>query len=415
MYDFLRMKEEIIRKNPASPDTSVSKLTVWSITILVFLMKNKNLCIHVIDHLRGFMSLQDPKYQLVIDWIKENIESGALKYGDRIKSEKELSQQFGLSRQTVRRATSELEKDKILTRVQGSGTYIGDRIQGIRREKHMNVAVMSTYIDSYIFPPTLKGIETVLSGQGYTTQLFFTDDRISQEADILESLLSKNDIDGLIAEPSKSALPNSNMKYYREIARRGIPILFFNASYHSLHMPCVRMDDDSAAKSATELLIKNGHRKIAGLFKCDDGQGHHRYNGYNKALLEAHLRPDAGRVIWIDTGVLSNLSLIKDYIFERLKGCTAVVCYNDEAAFQLINMCAASNIRVPEDLSVVSFDDSDLSRMCQIPFTSFIHPKEELGRKTAENLIRMIEDPGFDASYMFASQPVLRDSIKKLA
>ena len=42
-YDFLRMKLEIIRKNPASPDTPVSKLTAWSITILVFLMKNKNL------------------------------------------------------------------------------------------------------------------------------------------------------------------------------------------------------------------------------------------------------------------------------------------------------------------------------------------------------------------------------------
>ena len=69
------------------------------------------------------MAGQDPKYQLVIDWIKENIESGALKYGDRIKSEKELSEQFGLSRQTVRRATSELEKDKILTRVQIDGFF----------------------------------------------------------------------------------------------------------------------------------------------------------------------------------------------------------------------------------------------------------------------------------------------------
>lgn len=360
------------------------------------------------------MSGQDPKYQLIIDWIKENIESGALKYGDRIKSEKELADQFGLSRQTVRRATSELEKDKVLTRVQGSGTYVGDRVLGIRRERHMNVAVMSTYIDSYIFPPTLKGIETVLSGHGYTTQLFFTDDRISQEADILENLLSRNDIDGLIAEPSKSALPNPNMKYYREIARRGIPVLFFNASYHALHMPCVRMDDDRTAKSATELLINNGHRKIAGIFKCDDGQGHHRYAGYNKALIEAHIRPDAGRVIWIDTGTISNLSLIKDFIFERLKGCTAVLCYNDEAAFQLINLCTEHGIRVPDELSVVSFDDSDLSRICQVPFTSFIHPKEKLGRKTADNLLRMIEDPGFDASYMFESEPVLRESIRKI-
>ena len=112
--------------------------------------------------------------------------------------------------------------------------------------------------------------------------------------------------------------------------------------------------------------------------------------------------------------LFSNLNLIKDYIFERLKGCTAVVCYNDEAAFQLINMCIAADIRVPGDLSVVSFDDSDLSRMCQIPFTSFIHPKEELGRKVADNLIKMIDDPGFDASYMFESEPVIRKSVLKI-
>ncbi len=360
------------------------------------------------------MSAQDPKYQLVIDWIKENIESGSLKYGDRIKSELELSEQFGLSRQTVRRATSELEKDKVLTRVQGSGTYVGNRIQNVRRERHKNVAVMSTYIDGYIFPPTLKGIETVLSGQGYTTQLFFTDDRISQEGDILETLLSRNDIDGLIAEPSKSALPNPNMRFYREISRRGIPILFFNASYHSLHLPCVRMDDDKIAKSATELLIKNGHRRIAGLFKCDDGQGHLRYAGYNKALIEAGIRPDAERVIWTDTGVLSNLSIVHDYIFERIHNCTAVVCYNDEAAFQLINMCIADGIKVPEDISIVSFDDSDLSRMCQVPFTSYVHPKEELGRKAADNMLKMIEEPGFEAGFMFESEPVLRGSIRNL-
>ncbi len=360
------------------------------------------------------MSAQDTKYQIVIDWIKKNIESGSFKYGDRIKSEKEISEQFGLSRQTVRRATSELEREKVLTRIQGSGTYVGNRIQNVRRELHKNVAVMSTYIDSYIFPPTLKGIETVLSGKGYTTQLFFTDDRISQEEDILETLLSRNDIDGLIAEPSKSALPNPNLKYYREMARRGIPILFFNASYHSLHMPCVRMDDEKTAKNATELLIGSGHRKIAGLFKCDDGQGHYRYSGYNKALIEAGIRPDAGKVIWMDTGVLSNLKVVKEYIFERIKGCTAIVCYNDEAAFQLINLCLSEGIKVPGDISVVSFDDSDLSRMCQVPFTSYIHPKEELGKKAAENMLRLIEDPGFEAAYIFEPEPVIRDSIKNL-
>ncbi len=360
------------------------------------------------------MTGQEPKYQRVITWIKENIESGNLKYGERIQSENELSEMFGLSRQTIRRATAELESQHILTRVQGSGTYIGDRISSVKRERHMNVAVMSTYLDGYIFPPTLKGIETTLAKSGYTTQLSFTDDRIMHEADILESLLEKGDIDGLIAEPAKSALPNPNLRLYKEFARRNIPVLFFNASYPSLHMPCVRIDDEGIAKAATDLLIRNGHKKIGGIFKCDDGQGQLRYYGYTQALLKSRLKTNSNYIIWVDNGTLENLSVIEDYIFDRLKECSAVVCYNDEAAFQLIGMALKKGLRVPEDVSIVSFDDSELARISPVPFTSFAHPKELLGRKAAENLIRMIEEPGFDGNYLFKSEPVFRNSIRDM-
>ena len=49
-----------------------------------------------------------------------------------------------------------------------------------------------------------------------------------------------------------------------------------------------------------------------------------------------------------------------------------------------------------------------------MPFTSFVHPKEQLGRKAAENLLRMIEDPSYDGNYLFDSAPVFRNSVKVL-
>ena len=356
---------------------------------------------------------EEPKYQQVIDWVKENIANGQLRAGDRLMSEMELSEKFSLSRQTIRHATGELEKEHLVTRVKGSGTYIGSgkAAPAAARRRHMRIAVLSTFYESYIFPPTMKGIERVLSKRGYSMQVSFTDNRIPREQQILRDLLEKDNIDGLIVEPAKSALPNPNISYYRELQSRGIPLLFFNTRYEEIDAPCVRLDDERVAGKAADLLLQAGHRKIAGIFKSDDGQGQLRYKGYLESLLAAGVTPGEKQVIWIDTFDYRDLASIEDVVFSRLEGSTAVLCYNDEVAYQLIDLALKRGIRVPEDLSVVGIDDSYLSGVSKVPFTSFPHPKDMLGRKAAENLIAMIEHPEYDGGYLFDSDPVVRESV----
>ena len=357
---------------------------------------------------------EQPKYQTVIRWIKEGIRDGNLRYGDKLMSEKELSQKFGLSRQTIRHATGELEKEHILTRVQGSGTYIGASFQPVRRERYMNIAVLSTFNESYIFPPILRGIVSVLQNAGYTTQVAFTDNRPDIERRNLESILEKGDIDGFIVEATQSALPNPNLPYYQEILSRHIPILFFNTFYPDLKVPCVRIDDRKIADHAAELLIRNGHRKIAGIFKSDDGQGPLRYQGYVDAIMRNNIPFERFSVIWYDTSMQQNIHRLEDYLLYRLSGCTAVVCYNDEVAMEVINILLSHGVKVPEDISVVAIDDSNLASICRVPFTSFPHPKEKLGIRVAENLLKMIENPDFDGNYLYDAEPVIRESVRKI-
>ena len=173
-------------------------------------------------------------------------------------SEMELSKMFGLSRQTIRRATGELENQNYVTRVQGSGTYIGGSSVQSRQEHYMCIAVISTYYDSYIFPPTLKGIERILSGSGYSMQVSFTDNKIKREEQILKDLLERDNIDGLIVEAVKSSLPNPNIVFYRKFMDMGIPVIFFNSSYPELPAPCVRLDDMAIAEKATNILLQAG-------------------------------------------------------------------------------------------------------------------------------------------------------------
>ncbi|MDO5702388.1 MAG: GntR family transcriptional regulator [Lachnospiraceae bacterium] len=366
------------------------------------------------------MAESGPKYRQVVDWVKENIENGNLKPGDRLMSEMELSEKFGLSRQTIRHATGELVSQQLVTRVQGSGTYIGSasaleaaaQAERPERERYMRIAVVSTFYDSYIFPPTIKGIERTLSKAGYTMQVSFTDNSIRKEGAIMGGLLENGGIDGLIVEGVKSALPNPNLPLYREFQKRGLPVLFFNACYPDLDAPCVRLDDSGVAERATKMLLAAGHRNIGAILKSDDGQGRLRYAGYLKALLDAGAPLGGDRLIWIDTPDYRDLTALETYILGRLRNISAVVCYNDEVAYQVIEMALRRGMRIPDDLSLVSVDDSSLAEVSKVPFTSFPHPKERLGRKAAENLLHMIDHPGFDGNALFDSEPVVRGSIK---
>lgn len=359
------------------------------------------------------MKQREPKYISLVNWIKDKISARELKAGDKLYSENELSEMFGLSRQTVRHAIGILEDQGLVERIRGSGTYVGSR-KGVVRRRTMNIAVISTYVDGYIFPPTLQGIVQTLSSAGYMTQIAFTNNRVENERRILQGILEKDNVDGVIVEATKSALPNPNLEYYRELQRRQISLLFFNCKYPELDAPIVALDDLHVAQDAMDYLLSQGHRKIGGIFKADDGQGRLRYAGYMKALLDAGLSVDDRKILWIDTEDQKDLKNIRSSVLRRLTDCTAVFCYNDEVAFGLVELLQREGFRVPGQLSVVSVDASDLSLLSEPKITSVPYPMEELGKKAAENMIRLIGEPDYDGNYLYCPEILVRDSVKRL-
>lgn len=77
-------------------------------------------------------------------------------------------------------------------------------------------------------------------------------------------------------------------------------------------------------------------------------------------------------------------------------------------------MLADAGLKVPEDISVVSIDDSELAVLGDVALTSVPHPMDKLGEKAANNLLRMIENPSYDGTYEFDAEIVCRDSVKKI-
>ena len=249
------------------------------------------------------------KYLMIVDWVKDRIVSDNLKPNDRFLTEKQLCEIHGVSRQTVRQALMKLESENVLVRVRGSGTFVGGRadIPSAASVKG-NIGVVSTYFSDYIFPHIVTGIEGVLNNCGCTMQLAITHNQVSEERQALESMLA-NGVQGLIIEPSKSALPNPNKELYDKFRANNIPIVFFNAKYPWSDFPCVAMDDEAAGRIVTDHLFDCGHKKISGIFALDDIQGHKRYGGFLRSCIEHDVRTAEKDVLWFATAERNSIFL----------------------------------------------------------------------------------------------------------
>ena len=327
--------------------------------------------------------MSEHKYLQLASQLREQIQEGVYQRGQRLPGELTLAQQAGCSRQTVRQAIALLEEEGLLARRQGSGTYV--RQTSVRRAKTRNVAVVTTYIGEYIFPDILQGIERTLSQNRYASLLFATRNRVDRERQVLTELLQKP-IDGLIVEGTKTALPNPNIDLYRQFESLGLPVVFINGVYAQLpEAVYVMADDQEGGRMACQELLDRGLRRIAGIFKSDDIQGHRRYAGYSQALREAGLPVVDDRVAWYTTE--DRVDLLEASIPALVRGCDGLVCYNDQVACQVLELLRRRGEPVPQ---LASFDHSVFAQVAPTPFLSLANPKEQIGRLAAEKLLNML-------------------------
>lgn len=357
-----------------------------------------------------------PKYMQLKQEILQWITGGRLRPDDRLPTEFELSDTFAMSRQTVRQAIGELVQEGWLYRVQGKGTFVSSTLpQQKKNESAPAIGIVTTYISDYIFPQIVRGAEAALRGSGYRLVLSCTDNDKEKEKQCLEMML-EHPLSGLIVEPTKSAQGNPNLDYFLSLNLSGIPYMMINERYPDMDAPCIKVDDELGGFLAADHLIGLGHRRIAGFFKVDDLQGVNRMKGFIRAHRERQLglSPDAViRYVTEEKGTKPYKEAEAMLAGGGEERPTAFVCYNDELAVMLLEAARRLGLRVPEDLSIVGFDDSFLATATEVKLTTLTHPKEELGVKAAEMLMAMIEGkrmPGEEEVYVYRPELIVRGS-----
>ena len=309
----------------------------------------------------------------------------------KLPGELALCEETGYSRQTVRHALKVLEQEGLVVRIHGSGTYLSEDIS----LKSGRIAVLVPSSETYLYPQLLRDIESVCNEAGYQMQVCVTDGLVAREHDVLAELLA-DPPDGLLVEGAKTALPSPNLNLFEEFGRRGIPFVWLHAPLPvPVSAPCFREDGEGGSRLLVRYLLDKGHTRIAGIFKSDDRQGQERYLGFVSELLHSGLPLHEENILWFDTEDAASLMADTDTWLERfvctsLSPCTAVVCHNDEIAWALIRCLRRLRLRVPNDVAVVSFDNSHLCMLCSVPITSLGHGQRRLGTEAAEGLIRML-------------------------
>ncbi len=357
-----------------------------------------------------------PKYIQLKKEIQSWIYAGRFKSNEQLPSEHELSRVFSMSRQTVRQAVGEMVQEGWLYRIQGKGTYCTG-MNNRRASETATIGVITTYISDYIFPLIVRGAEATLRSRGYQLLLASTDNDKAKERDSLELMLAQS-VSGLIIEPTRSAEGNPNESYYRALEAQGIPYIMINESYPELNCPCIKVDDKQGVFKAVEYLILGGHRHIAGFFKTDDLQGLNRMNGYIAAHQQYEVPFCIEDIITYTTEEKSVKPLkVAASMLSRADRPTAFVCYNDELAVRMMDIIREAGLQVPQDLSIVGFDDSFLATATEVKLTTIVHPKIELGIKAAETLMDMKErkiDSQSVGVVQYEPELIIRESTREL-
>lgn len=262
--------------------------------------------------------------------------------------------------------------------------------QSFRRGKTNIIMVVVHEIGSSLFAEILEGIRAVVDSR-YSIVLTESRPGVTGNNSFIDMLVAKQ-VEGVIL--LCSTLPFS--KKLIEINKaRPLPIVIGlePISDDLAGFPSVHIDNYQAAFDATEHLIRAGHRHM--LFVSGPKHSYvtrDRERGFIDAMRRAGLPVDEDTVLNSDLTSNGGVNAAME-IFARPARPSAIFCANDDMALGVMSVAVKRGIRVPEDLSVMGFDDTRYAAIANPPLSTVSQPAREIGISAARRLLQVIEAP----------------------
>ena len=351
-----------------------------------------------------------PIYHQVATIIKDQIHIGQIKPGDKLPSESEMIAHYKIGRLTVREALKQLVNDGYVDKVQGKGTFCKNFSE---KKATINIDVLLDMSDTYFIPNYVKSISEGLTKNNANFIISDTRDSDMEICSLIMKIIEKGS-SGVILQPSHGLECTYTKIYesFRDLQDAGIPYIMIDSYYENINASYLVVDEIKGGRMAFDYFKKLNHKNLAVVY----------VGKYKDSMLRLNGFIERSKMLGNDQDI--NMILI-DYekefdhsIKQIMRGSnapTAIFCYNDETAINCMKKLRELNIHVPEQVSILGFDDSLIAKNSVPPLSTIAHPKGIMGEYAVNALFDLINDK-INWPYIKVFEPVLveRESCKKI-
>ncbi len=334
-----------------------------------------------------------PLYHQLRMALLDRIGAGEFRPGDPLPSERQLAADYEVSRITVIQALKALEREGVIERRQGQGTFV---VEPTRRERkslasNRTVAFLAPVLtDPFLFD-IVRGVERIATHHGYHLVMMCSHEDPAQEASLIREAQTRG-VHGAVVYPIQG---DASHAVFQDLLAQGYPFVFIDRYYPGLSVDRVVTDDHDAAYAITDRLIQHGHRRIAFVtwYEVTCTSVRERIAGYRAALYQHHLDPHPG-LIWRDLYVGDKKDGNNPEHLRRLLHLhrpTALIAVNFIIAGYLLDDLQRCGLRVPQDVVIAGFDLDHPSIRSPLTRPAAIQQGAELGQAAARLLIDRIE------------------------
>src|SRR4029077_6839348 len=283
-----------------------------------------------------------------------------------------------------------------------------ERPTKLRGERARLVGLVLPELQNPIFPAFAEVLGVALAQQGYTPVLCTQTAGGVSEADYVELLLQQQ-VSGIVFGGGNYAQRDATHDHYARLTARNLPAVLINASISELPFPRVSCDDVVAVDQAMGHLLSLGHTRIGLVLGPKDHVPSERKLGAARVVAErAGIELDDTRVVRsaysLEAGHAAAHRLLK-------AGVSGIVCASDPLALGAIRAVRRAGLRVPEDVSVVGYDDSAFMNCTEPPLTTVRQPIESMGKAAVPLLVNQMENVSvYPEELLFEPELVVRGS-----
>lgn len=283
--------------------------------------------------------------------------------------------------------------------------------RGLRLKKTQTIGLVAPDLSNPFFAYVSKSVQTVAHGLGYSLVVCDTDESLEMEIEHLNLLRGKG-VDGLIIMPV-----GQRHQHIEALLQEGLPMVLLDRCFDKLNADSVMVDNCKGAFDAIEHLIRFGHSRIAiikGLNGTLTNDG--RVQGYREALLRHGLAIDESLIVGRDFG-RENGYIETKLLLKRVPPPTAIFAAGDLITLGALQAIFEAGWRIPEDISLVAFDDMDFAPLLMSPLTAVAQPKEVMGEIAVKLLVQQIKERGNREANRIVLKPklIVRDSVRLIA